>query len=65
MLTKIETEVPLLDEPAGSVLATVPAGQTESIFSFSTVTSKPSPLSELWVAPTGLQVASGMDTFLP
>ena len=31
LLRKMVTEVPLLPDPAGSVLATVPAGQGESI----------------------------------
>ena len=38
LLTRILTSLPLLVEPAGSVLATVPAGQAESIFSSSTRT---------------------------
>jgi hypothetical protein len=59
------TWLPLLVEPSGSLFATAPAGQTESIFVSSTATSKPAPLRRLVAAATVLQVTAGMATFLP
>ncbi len=61
----MSTLLPLLVLPFGSVFATVPAGQAESIGLSSTEASRPASERIAFAAATDLHVTSGMLTRLP
>src|SRR4029453_18963969 len=62
----METELFLLVDPVGSVVATLPAGHGDGTFRLlSTNTSKPTAFSAAVASPTDLHATFGIGTFTP